>query len=262
MNHKQQPLFSVITISLNAEATIGPTLQSVADQKGVDGLVEQWVVDGASQDGTLDIVRQFPHVRYISEPDKGVADAFNKGMRLAAGEYIIYLNCDDIFCDAQVLADLYQFVTTHNHPTWIVGRWYERQPDGARKLTRPRLPIAGWSLFLHPRICHQAVVLKLDAQREIEGFDPNFKIAMDYDTWAKLYQAGYDITSFHRPLVVYAGGGLSTRQEEAAFRDHSAVKVRLRDTPLKRLIGAFYDQLHYGRESWRKYSSGNGYSLK
>jgi len=121
---QRRPFFSVITISLNAEATIGPTLQSVAEQRGVDAMVEQWVVDGASQDGTLDIVRQFPHVRYISESDKGISDAFNKGMQLATGEYIIYLNCDDIFCDNRVLADLYQFIMAHDYPILIVGRWY------------------------------------------------------------------------------------------------------------------------------------------
>jgi len=100
----------------------------------------------------------------------------------------------------------------------------------------------------------------LDAQQEIGGFDLNFKVAMDYDTWAKLYQAGYNITLFDRPLVVYAGGGLSTRHAEIALADHSAVKTRLRDTPLKRLIGRMYDQLHYGRESWRKLSSGSSYA--
>lgn len=243
INRAKRPFFSIITVSFNAEKIIGPTLQSVVDQKGIDGLVEHWVVDGASKDGTLDVIRQFPHVRYISEPDKGITDAFNKGMHLASGEYIIYLNCDDIFCDDRVLADLHAFATAQKFPTWIVGQWYARRLNGKVELVNPRLPLAGWNLFLAPRICHQAVVLKLDAQREIGGFDLDFKLAMDYDSWAKLYQAGYDITRFNRPLVIFADGGFSSRNAAIALRDHSAVKKRLRDTPLKRWIGTIYDQL-------------------
>lgn len=246
-NGATRPFFSIITISFNAEKAIGPTLQSVADQKGVEGLVEHWVVDGASTDGTLDVVRRFPHVRYISEPDRGIADAFNKGMHLATGEYIIYLNCDDLFCDDRVLADLYDFAVSHNRPPWIVGRWYVRSLDGQVTLINPRLPLTGRTLFLHPRICHQATALSLDVQRQIGGFDIDFKIAMDYDLWAKLYQAGYEITNFDRPLVIYAWGGLSTRLEAVAARDHAAVKKRLRDRWWKKGVGWLFDQLDQAR---------------
>jgi glycosyltransferase involved in cell wall biosynthesis len=243
-----RPFFSIITISFNAEKVIGPTLQSVVDQQGVEGLLEHWVVDGASRDGTLDVVRQFPHVRYLCEPDKGISDAFNKGMHLATGEYILYLNCDDIFYDERVLANLYQFAVEHNRPDWIVGRWYARRLNGAVELVKPKPPVAEWNLFLGPRICHQAVLLKLDAQRAIGGFDLDFKLAMDYDSWAKLYQAGYRITNFNRPLVIYADGGHSTRNDALAERDHKAVKARLRDRWWKRLVGALYDQVKGSRK--------------
>lgn len=244
----ERPFFSIITISFNAEKVIGPTLQSIADQKGVDGLVEQWVVDGASKDGTLDIVRQYPNVRYISEPDKGIADAFNKGMNLATGQYIIYLNCDDIFCDDHVLADLHKFALENNLPDWIIGHWYVRRLNGRVDYIKPSFPFSGKTLFLGPRICHQAVVLKLDAQREIGGFDLDFKLAMDYDSWARLYQAGYEITNFDRALVVYADGGFSATNEAIAKRDYTAIKARLRDTPVKRLLGTMFDLMKRTRE--------------
>jgi glycosyltransferase involved in cell wall biosynthesis len=240
---RERPFFSIITVSLNAEKVIGATLQSVTDQQGVEGLVEHWVIDGASTDGTLDVVRQYSHVRYLSEPDKGVSDAFNKGIQLATGEYIIFLNCDDIFCDNQVLADLYRFAVDHKLPDWIVGGWYARRLDGAVDFVRPKPPVAGWNLFLGPRICHQAVVLRLAAPKVIGDYDLDFKIAMDYDSWAKLYQAGYKMTKFKRPLIIYAGEGLSTRNDAVAARDHNAVKARLRDTRLKRIVGALYDRL-------------------
>jgi glycosyltransferase involved in cell wall biosynthesis len=238
----KRPFFSIITVSYNAENVIRPTLQSVAEQRGVEGLVEHWVIDGASKDGTLDVVRQFPHVRYLSEPDKGITDAFNKGMKVATGEYIIYLNCDDLFLDDRVLLDLYEFAQANNMPDWIIGRWYVRRLNGDVDFVRPKLPIAGWSLFTGPRICHQAVVLKRDIQEKMGGFNLKYKVAMDYDMWARLYLAGYKITNFHRPLIVYADGGFSTQQKGIADHDHNAVKERLRDRWWKRLIGAILDR--------------------
>jgi glycosyltransferase involved in cell wall biosynthesis len=239
----ERPFVSIVTISRNAEKLIGPTLQSVTDQQGVEGVVEHWVVDGGSTDGTLDVVRQFPHVRYISEPDKGITDAFNKGMRLATGEYILYLNCDDIFCDNRVLGDLYQFAMARNMPDWIIGRWYVRRLNGRIDLIQPKFPFAGWNLFLGPRICHQGVLLKRDVQEQMGGFDVGFRMAMDYDLWARLYEAGYEITNFNRPLIIYADGGLSARLEEVTQPEHEAIKQRLRNTPLKRVAGTLFDRL-------------------
>ena len=169
-------------------------------------------------------------------------------MNLATGRYIIYLNCDDIFCDDHVLADLHKFAIENNLPDWIVGRWYVRRLNGRVDYIKPSLPLAGWNLFLGPRICHQAVVLNLDVQRAIGGFDLDFKVAMDYDSWAKLYQAGYEITNFDRPLIIYADGGHSSRNEEFATRDHQAIKARLRDTPLKRLLGYLFERVKRTRE--------------
>lgn len=242
----RRPFFSIITVSRNAETMIAPTLQSVANQQGVEGVVEHWVIDGASTDGTLDVVRQFPNVRYISEPDKGIADAFNKGMRLAGGEYLLYLNCDDIFCDDRVLVDLYNYAQSRNRPDWIIGRWYVRRMDGSVELIKPRYPFAGWHLYLEGRICHQGVLLKRDVQQQVGGFDTDFRVAMDYDLWLRLDQAGYKITNFNRPLVIYAEGGFSNRNTELARRDFGIIMQRYRNTPLKRLTGMLYDRVkHY-----------------
>jgi glycosyltransferase involved in cell wall biosynthesis len=240
-----RPFFSIITVSRNAEKVIGPTLQSVASQQGVEGLVEHWVIDGASTDGTLEVVRQFPHVRTISEPDKGIADAFNKGMRLATGEYLLYLNCDDIFCDERVLAELYTFAQSRKMPDWIVGRWYVRRQDGMVEFIRPKFPFAGWHLFLEGRICHQGVLLKREVQERMGGFDTDFRITMDYDLWLRLDQAGYKITNYNRPLVIYADGGFSVRNQELAHREFGILLQRYRNTPLKRLTGMMYDGIKH-----------------
>lgn len=96
--------FSIITVCFNSAEHIADTLQSVEAQIGVD--LEHWVIDGGSRDATLTIVgehaRPWRHV--VSEPDRGIYDAMNKGLRLATGEVVGFLNSDDVFADTGVLS--------------------------------------------------------------------------------------------------------------------------------------------------------------
>ncbi|HZC34042.1 MAG TPA: glycosyltransferase family 2 protein [Chthoniobacterales bacterium] len=84
---------SIITPCLNSVPFIGGTIESVISQGYPD--VEHWIIDGGSSDGTLDLLKRHQHVRIVSEPDRGVYDAINKGIRLATGEVIIFLNSGD-----------------------------------------------------------------------------------------------------------------------------------------------------------------------
>jgi glycosyltransferase involved in cell wall biosynthesis len=96
---------SIITVCFNSEKTIQDTLVSVSNQKNVD--VEHIIVDGASKDGTLDIINNHHKVsRLISEPDKGIYDAMNKGIALATGEIIGTLNADDFYYEENVLKEV------------------------------------------------------------------------------------------------------------------------------------------------------------
>jgi glycosyltransferase involved in cell wall biosynthesis len=85
---------SVITPCLNRVKLIGPTIESVIAQEYPD--IEHLIIDGGSTDGTLELVRSYRHLRVVSEADRGVYDAINKGIRLATGEVVIFLNSDDL----------------------------------------------------------------------------------------------------------------------------------------------------------------------
>ena len=101
-----KPLFSIITITYNAAETIETTFRSVVGQSFTD--YEYIVVDGDSKDGTVDFLRSRKDCLavFISEPDKGLYDAMNKGMHLAKGEYLIFLNAGDTFHSENTLADI------------------------------------------------------------------------------------------------------------------------------------------------------------
>jgi glycosyltransferase involved in cell wall biosynthesis len=100
-----RPRISIITVTYNSAATVAQTLQCIKGQDYPE--IEHIVIDGLSGDGTLDIVRDFPHVaKVISEKDQGIYDAMNKGIALATGEVIGILNSDDIYADDRVLSSV------------------------------------------------------------------------------------------------------------------------------------------------------------
>ena len=96
---------SIITIAYNSSKTIAKTLRSVLDQKAKN--IEHIIIDGKSSDNTLEICKKFPHLsKIISEKDKGVYDAFNKGLKFATGEIIGFLNSDDTFYNEESLQNI------------------------------------------------------------------------------------------------------------------------------------------------------------
>ncbi len=105
-------LISIITPTYNSAATIRHTLESVANQSYCQ--VEHIIIDGGSKDQTLDIIRDFPHVtRVVSEPDQGIFDGMNKGIRLASGDLVGVLNSDDFFAHADVLQHIHDEFQHH-----------------------------------------------------------------------------------------------------------------------------------------------------
>lgn len=99
---QSSPLLTIVTVCLNRVDTIADALDSVARQQAED--VEHLVIDGGSKDGTLDVVARYPAVRVVSESDKGLYDAMNKGLSLARGRYVLLLNSDDILADGIINA--------------------------------------------------------------------------------------------------------------------------------------------------------------
>ncbi|WP_434138035.1 glycosyltransferase [Photobacterium leiognathi] len=95
--------FSIITVSYDSALTISETIDSVLSQKGVE--FEYIIIDGGSKDNTLEIIKSYndPRIKYISEPDNGLYDAMNKGVKLARGEIVAILNSDDLYTHERVL---------------------------------------------------------------------------------------------------------------------------------------------------------------
>ena len=236
------PSISIITITYNSERHLSQTIASVVSQTFADR--EFIVVDGASTDGTLDILnRQHRHIdRFVSEPDRGIADAMNKGLRLADGDYALFLHSDDYLLDPDSLAKVAPYLDEGPQPIVAFRLFYETE-NGEREL--PRYPRLNWRINFKMSLDHQAVFCRTSLLRDLGGFDPTLSIAMDYDFFLRAYRKGIRGVTHDLPIAVMRKTGISSRLDRETllvrFREEKRVHSRHADTlRWKAIYGAYW----------------------
>jgi glycosyltransferase involved in cell wall biosynthesis len=176
-------MISIITPSFNQGAYIEQTIRSVLRQNYRP--VEHIVVDGGSTDGTVDILRRYPHLTWISETDRGQADALNKGFALARGDIVGWLNSDDYYRE-----DIFGSVAAHFRATgahWVVGNLADVFGDGMEPKFRRSPTITFDSLVRNPDIVRQQpAFFRREALRCAGGWNADRYMVMDYDLWIRL----------------------------------------------------------------------------
>ena len=211
-----QPLFSIITVTWNAASVIAPTLASVKEQTGAS--FEHLIIDGASTDATLDIVRRagIQNTRIFSEPDKGLYDAMNKGIDRALGKYLIFLNAGDAFASATTLARL--STLTDTNPGVIYGQTQlvntQREVVGMRHLTAPRHLTA--DSFKHGMlVCHQAFIARRDLAPH---YDLSYRFSADYDWCIRvLQQSKANAYAGDEPIISFLTDGLTSKYHRTSL---------------------------------------------
>ena len=179
---------SIITVCFNSAQTIHDTLSAVAAQEGAD--CEHLVIDGASTDGTVEIVRGFrPEVaRFISEPDGGLYDAMNKGIAAATGEVVGFLNSDDMYADPDVLQKVTQAFASQDVDAVYGDLVYVKRDDMAEVVRywrscaySPGLVERGW-MPAHPTFFVRRSILQ-----ELGGFNTRYRYHADFDLTVRLF---------------------------------------------------------------------------
>jgi len=203
---------SVITVAFNASHTIADTLDSVAAQLHPD--IEHVVVDGASTDGTLEVIKRHGQrvSRLVSEPDSGIYDAMNKGLRLATGDIIGFLNADDVYVDPGVLARV-AAAMEHDRLDVLFGDAEFVSPERPDKSLRryrsdrfrPDRIAWGWMP------AHPALFLRRQVYERFGLFRTDYRIAGDFELVARVFH-GDTLKYRHVPevMVRMRTGGIST----------------------------------------------------
>lgn len=215
------PKCSIITVVYNGEAVLPLTLQSVLYQTYRN--YEYIIIDGASTDGTVDLIRQNQaHIRkWISEADQGLYDAMNKGLSLAQGEYVWFLNAGDRIFDSQTLERI--FTNAPPEADVIYGDTMiadsEGKDIGPRRLKAPE-NLSWKSLRDGMVVCHQSVIVKRSLA---EPYDLKYKVAGDYEWLLRVLKKSKKnyYTGFY--LCRFLEGGINKKQIFKALKERFVV---------------------------------------
>lgn len=197
---------SVVTVSFNAEACIEKTMLSVIGQDY--GNLEYIVIDGGSTDRTAEIIRSHQDrlSYWCSEKDGGIYFGMNKGIDAATGEYILFMNADDVFVDSHVISDVVAFIETHPDADVIYGDSEQIHEYGTYTI-RP----ACANLRHTMSISHQATFARASLLKE-HPFDTRYRYAADYEQLSSLYLENKNFVYFERTVArVEMRGGTTFR---------------------------------------------------
>jgi glycosyltransferase involved in cell wall biosynthesis len=201
------PKISIVTVVLNAVSSIDRCVGSLLSQTYDN--TEYLVIDGGSTDGTL--VRLAPYrdrIDYlVSEPDRGLYHAMNKGIRAATGDYVYFLNSDDVFCDGDVLADVASAMEKNPSIDLVYGDVLLRHGERFDRKRPP--PILNRESLCRKGCCHQAVFARKTLLAETDGFSLEYRVVADLDWLARALARGATTMYLERDIAVFSLDGMS-----------------------------------------------------
>lgn len=210
---------SIITPCYNAAHTIVRTLDSIRDQTVRP--FEYLIIDGGSTDGTVEIAKAHPAVTYVvSERDKGIADAFNKGIRLSSGDIIGIINADDWYEPDAIANALKAF----EDPSTGVFHGALQYWDGQKKCECFYPNIS--KLYKEMTLNHPTVFVRKSVYDELGGFDLSYKYAMDYELLLRFATHGVQFVQTNETISNMSLSGASDRHWIAAYAEVAKAKEK------------------------------------
>lgn len=201
------PKISVITVVFNGIKHIESTISSVIKQDYLD--LEYIVIDGKSTDGTIEIIKKYESkINYwISEPDKGIYDAMNKGIDIATGDWVIFMNCGDLFFNKDTLKQVFEAPIPDDIALLCGGAFIRSEWGNFYSKARPDTQL--WKSFVH-----QSLFSRIDLNRKYK-FNLKFKAASDYDFIYTLFSKNYKFLSLNIIVsdILYISSGFSSVNE-------------------------------------------------
>ncbi|WP_277639413.1 glycosyltransferase family 2 protein [Bacteroides graminisolvens] len=221
------PLFSIITVTYHAESVLEETILSVVSQTYHN--IEYIIVDGASKDRTLSIVNKYRDriQAVVSEPDKGLYDAMNKGLKMAKGEYVCFLNAGDTFHEDDTLQLIvHQLNKSNVLPDVIYGETAlvdaQRHFVRMRRLQTP--DTLNWKSFRQGMlVCHQAFIAK---RAVAETYDLNYRFSADFDWCIRVMKKASLLHNTRLTLIDYLDEGMTTKNRKASLKERFRIMAK------------------------------------
>lgn len=215
-----QPVFSIITITFNADKWLEQTILSVVSQSYP--YIEYIIIDGNSTDGTIDIIKRYASgISYwVSEPDKGLYDAMNKGLLKATGEYVWFINAGDTLPSSDKIHNLVSLLQKKTIlPDILYGETMIIDEQG-RSLGLRRLKVPetlSWKSFkMGMLVCHQSFIVR----REIAPFyDLQYRYSSDFDWCIRCMKQAGTFCNARMVIANFLEGGTSTVQRKASLKE-------------------------------------------
>lgn len=223
---------SIVTVCLNSAATLERTIESVARQGLAD--LEYIIIDGGSSYATLEIVRRYHAAgivtRYLSEPDDGISDAFNKGIALCTGEVVGLLNADDQYLPGALEQVSRAFEATGG--TGIVhANLLVEEPGGVRRRIRPR-PFPSWWIYVDCPFNHPAFFVPRQVYAQVGSYDTSCRLAMDYDFYLRVMRHRIPLHYLDQDVTLFSLAGRSSSSPADCHREVLRIQLDQGLSPL------------------------------
>lgn len=227
----QKPVFSIITITYNAGKTLEPTIRSIVEQD-YDG-IEYILIDGGSTDNTLEIARKYGDriACLVSEKDKGLYDAMNKGLRRATGDYVWFINAGDALHSPFTVRKVVESLSG-TMPDIIYGETALVDSDrtfiGMRRLQTPA-KLTYKSFRMGMLVCHQSFI----AKRAIAGdYDLQYRYSADFDWCVRCMKRADELHNTHLILSDYLNEGITTANRKASLKERFRIMKKYYGLPV------------------------------
>jgi len=212
-------LFSIITVTYNASRWIEQTIQSIISQSYPH--IEYIIIDGNSTDGTLEIIKKYQSsiAHCVSEPDKGLYDAMNKGLKSASGDYVWFINAGDRIYSENTVQEIANILGNGNLPDIIYGETQIVDEQGSllamRRLKAPE--ILTWKSFrMGMLVCHQSFIVK---RAIAESYNMQYRFTADYDWCIRCLKKANTVFNTHLILSRFLEAGLSAANRKESLKE-------------------------------------------
>lgn len=204
---RNTPLLSIIIPTFNSELMLEKALNSIEKQKYSNW--ECYIIDGLSNDNTIDIVKKYnkkdSRFKFLSEKDKGIYDAMNKGWKIASGQWILFLGSDDSLTSPNSLVEIAHYLD--NKYDVVYGNYNIVDTNNKMKNI---ISLDYHCIFYKVFSNHQAVIMKRNVIEELGGFNTNYKITADFDLIQRAYLSHYNFKQTSVTISNFYLGGISS----------------------------------------------------